>query len=1572
MDGFTTQPRIAACWAIAFASVALFFVPRANAQALCDAGNPCSRSDIASHAGIGPSTGVHNPIDVVSGNKYQAEIDFQLPGELALSFTRHYNSASVQGGAFGGGWSHTYETALTRVERSGTATITIAQGDGRRITFEATGGLTDGVQRYVSSPYGYGVIDEDVSQLEMLRRTPTYAIARAHPWRWTWSEGRQLTFDERGALSRIQTASGEWLTLEYDEHHRLSRLIDFVGRELRLSYWDQPSEWLRSYDGTQLQGARHRLESLRLPDGRLIRYGYDANGLLSEARFADGTRKRYEYAETGGALRLARVFGRDGRVAGAYRYDADGFASNSAFPSSTTRAIDVERLAASRTHETSASVVTNAAGEPTTYRWRQTQLGAQLLEVTGPGCSTCPASNVRYRYDERALVDRIDRLAPDTHDVEWSELITRDAVGRVLERLREQNGIRTLIERFEYEDDDPLAKPARIIRPSIAHDRVRTVSLRYNDRGQPLRITESGYAPIEGGLDYSSIQRSTAYEYYEPKDRAAHLVGRLKHIDGPLPGLIDRTQYEYDARGLLSKIVYSNGAAERFEYDVLGRLRQHVPLDGIAIDLEYDNEGRIASYARAGLRTRILYDADGRITRLHDPIGQQVSFEYDGSALKALEDVGGNRIEFAIDDYGRPMAQRLLNPDGTIAQVRSPHLEMAAELDPEPQSFSPAALSFIRLPIVKSWTTAAETLIEPVSAESVPRSHEQAVDQRGLISDYRYDDFGRLAYVFNPDAGSLSLEYDDASRIVARRFADGRTIRYAFDALGRVETISAGSDQVHIDYGPYNKPAILRYAWGEEAFEFDLAGRLTRRTQRIDGRVFTRSYEYDELGRRSEATLPDGSRLRYRYNGSVHAKPGVLASIERAGLFTTTPIITGLNEAGDGYARAASRFGNGLAFARELDVQGRLTRFGTPGVAYFEFETDAAGRIVSLDHDRHRFFSYDAAGRLERASSARMDDVAFGFDAAGNARFIASRGTQTLLRVAHASNRVLERTDANGRRTQYAYDAAGRTTRIGDRELEYDAFGRTARILDNGQTLAEYSYNAFGERIRKVVHSGSGRSVTYFFYDDSKLTAEADEQGRVTKQFVYLQDRAVAMLVGADTYAVHTDWLGTPVAITDEDQRVAWRASTDPLGRIHAQHGSLRLDLRGSNQYFDQETGLHYNLHRYFDPATSRYLTPDPIGQLGGLNLYAFANGDPINFVDPLGQQAIPADYETTDRLRVVLQGTIEALPEALRDSVGEAIQELLNPEALAVAAAIFVAWGVSHLTPFGWAADLLLVGLGVAFMGAAVVDLVRGTAAAYRAMRDARTIQELCAAGRAFARTLTDAVIELAGGGGLATAARRSAGDVAAQIRRAFGRPSRPPPPAPLPWTQEMLQSVTDGFGNRIRTFMAGRNHMWRTEAERLRWQSLEDAATSFARNYFDARYVIDAKHMNGALDHPNSTQGFDLVFVTPDGRLVIGEAKSGQQTREITAFGAGRRGEEQLDLNLRVLRERVERDLSIPDDVKQSIVRQIDTRSFETHLYIPPRTTIRARDLDIFQEALGRPLDAIYILPEELPALD
>jgi RHS repeat-associated protein len=98
----------------------------------------------------------------------------------------------------------------------------------------------------------------------------------------------------------------------------------------------------------------------------------------------------------------------------------------------------------------------------------------------------------------------------------------------------------------------------------------------------------------------------------------------------------------------------------------------------------------------------------------------------------------------------------------------------------------------------------------------------------------------------------------------------------------------------------------------------------------------------------------------------------------------------------------------------------------------------------------------------------------------------------------------------------------------------------------------------------------------------------------------------------------HCDQIGTPQEMTDEDGEIAWQAQYKAWGEAKVVVEKIRNPLRFQGQYFDHETGLHYNRFRYYDPEIGRYLSKDPIGFAGGLNLHAYV-ANPTQWVDPLG-----------------------------------------------------------------------------------------------------------------------------------------------------------------------------------------------------------------------------------------------------------------------------------------------------------------------------------------------------------------
>ncbi|WP_178081862.1 RHS repeat-associated core domain-containing protein, partial [Pseudomonas sp. B20(2017)] len=121
--------------------------------------------------------------------------------------------------------------------------------------------------------------------------------------------------------------------------------------------------------------------------------------------------------------------------------------------------------------------------------------------------------------------------------------------------------------------------------------------------------------------------------------------------------------------------------------------------------------------------------------------------------------------------------------------------------------------------------------------------------------------------------------------------------------------------------------------------------------------------------------------------------------------------------------------------------------------------------------------------------------------------------------------------------------------------------------------------------------------------------------------------RPLAMLDGkgpkrACPFYYQLDHLGTPQELTDYSGEVVWSAKYSAYGKVTslelATEDYLNQPLRFQGQYFDDESGLHYNRHRYYDPDVGRYLTPDPVKLAGGLNQYRYVP-NPTGWVDPLG-----------------------------------------------------------------------------------------------------------------------------------------------------------------------------------------------------------------------------------------------------------------------------------------------------------------------------------------------------------------
>jgi RHS repeat-associated protein len=160
--------------------------------------------------------------------------------------------------------------------------------------------------------------------------------------------------------------------------------------------------------------------------------------------------------------------------------------------------------------------------------------------------------------------------------------------------------------------------------------------------------------------------------------------------------------------------------------------------------------------------------------------------------------------------------------------------------------------------------------------------------------------------------------------------------------------------------------------------------------------------------------------------------------------------------------------------------------------------------------------------------------------------------------------------------------------------------------------VLEFEYDAFGRRVKKVA---DGREIRYL-WDDVTLMAESDGANRCE----YVMDRFVPLMQinSAGLHFYHVDYQGRPREVTNESGQIVWEGQYQAYGRLTSSRGSLRQPFGFPGQYLDEESGLYYSLFRFYDPDNGRFITPDPLGLTGGLNLYNYVD-DPIHTIDPLG-----------------------------------------------------------------------------------------------------------------------------------------------------------------------------------------------------------------------------------------------------------------------------------------------------------------------------------------------------------------
>ena len=461
------------------------------------------------------------------------------------------------------------------------------------------------------------------------------------------------------------------------------------------------------------------------------------------------------------------------------------------------------------------------------------------------------------------------------------------------------------------------------------------------------------------------------------------------------------------------------------------------------------------------------------------------------------------------------------------------------------------------------------------------------------------------------------LARDAAGRLTAKETADSRT-EYVHDAADQLLEIRRRRS----DAGETDAPEIIR-------FSYDRLGRML--SEETAQGVLT--HQYDELSNRTATTFPDGRTQRHLYYGSGHLQQ---INLDREVISEFTR---------DALHREVLRSQGRLSTRQLYDPAGRLKRretySGMRGVVPETF-TDrqysysGEDELLKTRHSRRgeTDYFYDPTGRI---TACRSEDegylASWQYDAAGNllGRRAGERGTAENSVVPF--NRLM-----SYRGVHYRYDEFGRAVekegRSGTQSYRYDAEHRMVEVTTARGTY-RYVYDALGRRTEKQHISPDGKPYnrTKFLWDGMRLAQESRPEG-TDSLYIYRDPGSYEPLARVDKAGkegpnrilyFHTDVNGAPEEMTDSDGKIVWETGYQVWGNTiqEKDHGGVEQNLRYQGQYLDRETGLHYNLHRYYDPDVGRFMVTDPIGLAGGLNLYQYAP-NPLSWIDPLGLKCSP------------------------------------------------------------------------------------------------------------------------------------------------------------------------------------------------------------------------------------------------------------------------------------------------------------------------------------------------------------
>ena len=1204
-----------------------------------------------------------NPINIASGDKMQDEIDLSGDHRSGLELVRYYRSQSIAAYNPGTHWQHNFDKQLrfdystpmaphdgsnplhSNIYTTEQAACQSGWNDVKSQSSLATLGNTDAryenglCKVYVNSIYH--------STLTIARNVGIFAgepmlrfIHIDHPnghsyrfhkkadaewvtdadttflltqdgsgYKLTEANGAIETYDPiNGKLTKIEKRGEPALALGYNAQNLLSRVANVSsGRALTFAY-----------------NTNNTLASVTDFDGGILAYEYDAQGNISRVTYPDATSKRYLYEDARFPHALTGIVDGKGQRYATWTYDAQGRATSSSHANGT----DFHSMTY---HADGSTIATNALGKQTTFHFDVINGARRLTRTEGHPTALCPGASTQTTYEANG------RVASKT---DWNGNVTAfeyNALGRLIKKTSAAGTPLARSERYEWnETGTQLLCKADALRATVFDYRNNVINRIFDlDISNPVAFPDEA-AKACGNAKFTDPTITQRREFQ--LDYASNDVA-ISRIDGPRSDVNDVTTFDID--GILRVTRVHNvlfDVVRVTEFNAQDLPARTLDSNGTESVLTYDPRGRLLTRSLTlpggNLMTRYDYDANGQLTRITLPSGEDLRYQYDAAhRLTVVFNHRGERIEFQLDAAGNILQQDVRSASGLLART---HQQAFNELSQLIQSIgaknqltefdydangNPVSTTNPLLRTTLQDFDALNRVTKITDARNgVTRFTYNphglittATDPRGVVTRYDYDGFGQLRKETSADRGLTTYTYDAAGNLATKTDARGFTTTYSYDAINRLTSVlydDGTSATYTYDAGLYASGRLTKItdASGTLEFSYDVAGRLLSKVQKIGTKTFTTRYSYDALGRVATMTYPSGVVVGYGYDA------GRVTSITVNGL----PLLSNIAYEPFGEMKGWI-LGNGAAFTRSFDLDGQLIN-QTMATGTRTSTFDAASRIKSFsDPMQSMTFTYDELDRLTKSTGIGRT---FSYDANGNRTSDKKGAVLTSYNTEPSSNRLLSTTSGLTTKVR-SYDAAGNIINDGTYQFVYDARGRMAQSKNAaGTVIGSYTLNDLGQRVKKV----RGTATTYFVYDEAgHLIGEYNSAGTAVQETIYLGDMPVGIWKANTRHYIHADHLNTARAIVNQSNTVIWLWKADPFGTINptadpdGDGKAFVYNLRFPGQYFDQETGLFYNYFRDYDPRTGRYVQSDPIGLGGGLNTFAYVEGNPIIGIDPLG-----------------------------------------------------------------------------------------------------------------------------------------------------------------------------------------------------------------------------------------------------------------------------------------------------------------------------------------------------------------